>query len=256
MSLNEIESRIQDTTHFVDASDVASPDDSASRSPALCSCGLFPALTEGSGSLLNKCKECFTSLQAELDEDSGDYSAPLATDAGAAINDNPDDDDFVELQNFADESEPMTVEAVEGALALAMTDAARSCTLVLNKQAETFVHYVDPINKPKGRQLFLRESWQLMYEPLYWYLAIGAIFTGKTVIVTPCMVRLKGNAEVLVVLYALLETMCNRPRYDGLCVQLETKAAFIVENIASVAIDFNLGATFDRIEVDRCVYCQ
>jgi hypothetical protein len=119
-----------------------------------------------------------------------------------------------------------------------MADAAKSCTLYLNSKAEIFTLHEDPVNRPKGRHLFIRESWEQTCKPMYWYIAFGAMYNGKKVIITPCVVRLKGYVDTRALLYVLLETMCNRPRYDGLCVNLATDDVFIVQDVAASAIEF------------------
>lgn len=252
MPQEDIENRIRDTTHLVEGDPQPDPANCASPEPILCFCGKFSALTEGPGALLNKCEECFAALQAELGENRvaqgagaeqpGNVNRDRATDA---------EDNVQQGDNLANDSGSITLQMAEGALALAMTDAAKSCTLSLNNRDETFTLQQDPINRPKGRHVFTRQSWELTFKAMYWYLAFGAMYNGKKVFVTPCVVRLKGYVDVRALLYVLLETMCNRPRYDGLCVNLETNDVFIVHDVATITTECLFDVSFDRVEIDR-----
>jgi len=54
-----------------------------------------------------------------------------------------------------------------------------------------------------------------------------------------------------------METMCNRPRYDGLCVNIRSGEVFFVQNIVSRVVNAVLSATFDRDELDRfLLFCN
>lgn len=255
MSTQEIEDRIRDTTHLVEA---AGPAAELCSEPLLCSCGKFPILTEGSAALLNKCEACFSELQKDIgagdNDDNGDgcvhscdQQSTRAT--GSSLSEDPDDfppDDF-----RGGEDSSVTEFDVQGALTLAMTDSLGSCTLRLNGEDETFKYHRDLINGSKARKLFKRASWDEMFRPLYWYFAFGALLTSSKVLITPCVVRLKGYGNVEVVLYAILETMCNRPRYDGLCINFETLEVLIVQEIPSAVKESFLDMPFDRPEMDR-----
>lgn len=257
MSAEEIERRIQDTTGFVEPA-LAS---STPPEPELCSCGIFSVSTEGSALLLKKCNACFEKLQEELRGDSPSNEArdqsPLVPSDEAespSISDippaSPGQPSTLSGDSIVSMSEEMTPEEINGALVLAMTDSSKSCAIPLNGLLETFLFLNDPINKRKCK-LFKRKSWEDMFPLLYWYVAFGVYLTPSTQIVTPCIVFLKEWGDKPFVLYAILETMCNRPRYDGLCVDHEKGEVHIVEYLVSSLTKTDLTMTFDRSKSDR-----
>lgn len=249
----DIEERIRDTTGQQEiSSEQPAPPFAELES---CSCGHAPICTEGSAALLKKCAACFADLEKgllddnasvgsadQLNDDAGNFNSLIADPVAPLL--------LPEVTG-SPLPEPMPAEAIEGALMLATTDSRKACVIALNGTDETFIYVHDPVNGTKHRKLFKRMSWDENFALLYWYTAFGAICTKETFIVTPCVIGLKNYAEGTVVLYAVMETMCHRPRYDGLCVNIRSGEVFFVQNIVSRVVNTVLSATFDRDELDR-----
>lgn len=141
----------------------------------------------------------------------------------------------------------LCMEEIEVAMAAAVSNAIRCFSIILNGRSELFTYFVDPV-EVGTRKLFKRISW--LFALLYWYEIFGGMMTtrGKT-LVTPCAVRdKKGNIYILM---AIGKTLCNRPRYDGLIVALESKTASFVQNIGSFVSECLLNFPFDGFLMDR-----
>lgn len=239
IAMSEIEERIRDTTHLVEE-----PQDHAPEI-LLCACGSEPISTHGAAAFMRKCDTCFTEISKQLDDelnaesDRDDYAtiveADVVEEAGEMLN-----------------TDEASLESLEGSLIMAMSDSSKSCEVQLNGVRETFIFNFDPINHSKARKIFKRKSWDDMFRDLYWYLPFGAIITTTNSIVTPCVAQWKASSRSgPVVLYAILETMCNRPRYDSFCIDLDKRDVFIVQNFLSKVSGLDLNLRFDRAECDK-----
>ncbi len=72
---------------------------------------------------------------------------------------------------------------------------------------------------------------------------------GRTLI-TPC--AFKGlNTEDIYILVAIGETLCNKPRYDGLIMNLETRAVEFRKDISFFVLELYLDFPFDEIEMNK-----
>jgi hypothetical protein len=257
MSTEDIENRIRDTSHLAEEnSDRSQNEDTQADEIIRCCCGNSDIATEGSAMLLNKCQDCFAELQRSMTEEvpaaeKVPNGLELATGidafvSGTAVLPNIDNASSDLLANA------VTLEAITGALILAMSDSSNSCTFSLNGTEETFKYRNDPINGTKARKLFLRDSWETMFQPLYWYTAFGALISHGKTNLTPCSITLSGTVRSdSVVLYAILETMCNRPRYDGLCINLTSDEVFLVKDIPGRVKEVQLSLLFDREACDQ-----
>lgn len=141
----------------------------------------------------------------------------------------------------------LSMEDIEVAMAAAAADSFRCFNVVLNGKSELFTFYVDPIEAGK-RKLFQRASWPTPL--LYWYNIFGGIMTprGKTLITPSAFRDKKGNIYVLM---AIGQTLCSRPRYDGLVVAIEDDKATFVKNISGFVSECLLDFPFDGALMDR-----
>ena len=144
----------------------------------------------------------------------------------------------------------MSEDDIHGALVLAMTDSSKSCVIPINGQLETYLFVNDPVNKRKCK-LFKSKYWEVMFRSLYLYVVFGVYITASTFIITPCTVYLKAWDHKPFVLYAILETMCNKPRYDGLCIDREKGEVFIMKSLVTNILRIDLtNVAFDRSEAE------
>ena len=225
INMQDIENFIQDTTEHEDPAVDASAGVGNER--ITCTCGVqFSSCDEGVSTLLKKCRNCYDSLRYDLEtlENPGE-----ATDERT----HPTEDNAVEEEQTApSENVPvipaaaagaLTYDELTGAMTMAISDAKQTFVLDLNGKKETFVYDFDPINSSRSRKIFKRTSWT--HKELYWYNVFGAMHSNKGPIITPCAVQLTNGSTV--VLIAILETMCNRPRYDAIVYDPSSKIASI-----------------------------
>jgi hypothetical protein len=248
----ELEQMIRDTTGTVET---ARSEDAAEQ--PLCKCGNAPIATEGAAGMLQKCRACYSNLQADLANNGTSETRTLEweeDERGGGGNDENDPDADSATNAYSrlpgENAEAMTIESVEGAMILAMTDSSKSCKISLNGLDETFEYDFDPVNGSKQRKLFKRMSWDSMFQSLYWYIAYGAMISSGMFLLAPCVINLDGYPDGSIVLYAILGTMCNRPRFDGLLFNIGSKDIFIVQNIVSKVTRIHLSAKFDRTLLD------
>lgn len=268
MNDSEIEEEIQCT---IDQEETALADLRHSVAPILCACGQsFQHDEKGISVLLKKCHTCFTALRADL----GDKCCDTANNPGltsdapcgdvpcdeapidnpfegpnvdyAAINETPPPDPIASEPNVAP-----TEEFVLGAMTMAVADSNKSFSICLNGNEEEFVFISDPVNSSTARKMFSRQSWT--HPELYWYRVFGAMATGKRMLITPSVIELKGSVSKFV-LCAVLETMCYRPRYDGLVYSLDKKTVQILQDLVSKMNALRMDMHFDKELIDRCMF--
>jgi hypothetical protein len=251
MEACDIEGLIQDTTEHEEP---ALADLEAEMELVICACGKsFRHNEPGTAALLKKCDSCFSALRMVLGESptlSPPEDPPVDMPANLTITlsaDLPDDPPVDQIADLGPAQPPLTPELILGAMMMAIGDSNKSFTVALNGQNETFTYVADPVNGSKARKMFLRQSWN--FAELYWYRVFGAMATTKGVLATPCVVEMKDGG--VVILQGILETMCNRPRYDALVYDPEKKEVSIVRKIWELFRSMNITASFDRDELDR-----
>lgn len=245
-----IEGFIQDTTEHEEP---ALADLDTEMELVICACGKsFGHNEPGTAALLKKCDSCFSALRMELGETptaSGETSSPsedtpIALPADLDLSEDPPVDQIADVGPV---QPPLTPDLILGAMMMAIGDSNKSFTIALNGQDETFIYVVDPVNGSKARKMFLRQSWD--FAELYWYRVFGAMATTKGVLATPCVVEMKDGG--VVILQGILETMCNRPRYDALVYDPQKKEVSIVRKFWEQFRSMDITASFDRDELDR-----
>lgn len=222
---------------------------------------------DGVSAVMQRCNACLTAIRQELMTDSGahtsfdedtaaDGDGNGATDASGDNDAGGGKDDDAELsgakstENSSGDTHSVGIETIEAAMMSSISNDVRFFMADLNGKSEVFEHHVDPINLSSSRKLFKRASWVL--PPLYWYDIYGAMMTGQgkgKSLITPCAFRNKKGA--IYVLVAIGETLCNRPRYDGLVVDHENNVASFVPNIVNVVDELLLEFPFDGEEINR-----
>lgn len=258
MSDQEIEEEIQCTAeHEETLADLRHSVD-----PIICGCGVsFLEDDEGVSTLLKKCRVCLIILQTDLGDHSSEIENPRnlqfndASFDDVSEHDQPaveytehfDEEPSADLLNNETDASP-TVDFVLGAMTMAIADSERTFSIVLNGEKEDFKFVVDPVNGSASRKLFIRQSWK--HPALYWYRVFGAIATGKKMLISPCVIELKNGGPTLV-LSAILETMCNRPRYDGLVYSTYNQDAFILKDVMAKFQSVDLTMPFNKELVDR-----
>jgi hypothetical protein len=257
MDTQEIEISIQDTTECEDPA--VDPSGIAENELVVCACGnQFSTCDEGVSSLLKKCQSCYEALRYDLEA----LESPDDLDDSAAMHLDPTDGDDPDIEQSASgDTDPLIPAAtteighvnvalpsdqLTAAMMMAISDANKMFVLELNRRKESFVYDFDPINASRSRKLFKRTSW--MQKDLYWYNVFGAMHSQKGPIITPCAVELTNETVILV---AILETMCNRPRYDALVYDPSTKKASIVKYLLSQFKKLNMDVAINLAEMDR-----
>lgn len=262
MSISEIESAIRDTTTsgVDDMSTVLQSETENSWTCSSCS-ALFKIADVGVSITLKKCKECLIRLHQDLesDSDSNDdenvlFIGPVqvnTTNIPDFIDENENDYPF-EDENDNENINNISLEQIQNAMMLATTDKDRKFSIILNGAEETYKHFYDPVSGSKTRMLFRRESWDNQFGELYWYQCYGAMSTPKCILITPCVVDFKNGSRYC--LMSIFETMCNRPRYDAIVVNMDSWEACIVKNIVSVVASVHLNIYFDNEKACRYKY--
>lgn len=130
---------------------------------------------------------------------------------------------------------------------MAVADRDKTCSIRLNGKTELFIAVVDPINGSATRRLFTRASWTT--PPLYWYIAYGAMTVSSGVtVVTPCVCG--DNDDTVCV--SILETRCNRPRYNCLFYNIATDSCCTGSGSSMwTKLKLNLNKSFDSSAVQR-----
>lgn len=267
MKACEIEDEIQCT---VDQEETPLADLRDSVEPFLCACGQsFQHDERGVSALLKKCNICFAALRSDL----GDHSfvneiadtaenlggVPCADDpddeSEVPINHDVDDDAAItdapfECQNEIEPNAPLTEAFVAGAMTMAVSDSHNMFSIDLNGNKEIFTFVSDPVNSSAARKMFTRKSWK--HPELYWYRVFGAMATGKNIWISPCVIKLKADGPAHV-LCAILETMCYRPRFDGLVYSSATNTVSIIKNFGAAFKGIDMEMPFDNDVVERCI---
>lgn len=193
---------------------------------------------------------CAAVAGAALDGAEGDESIVAETTGDdAAADGTAIDGASVDCATFrcSTEGSALSMEEIEVAMSAAVSNAIRCFNITLNGRSELFTFFFDPVESGT-RKLYKRTSWTI--EPLYWYDIFGGMMTtrGKTLI-TPCAFRdKKGNIHILM---AIAQTLCNRPRYDGLVVAFEDDKPSFIKNIGSFVSEILLEFPFDSDLMDR-----
>lgn len=262
MNDREIEEEIQCTTGQ-EETPIADLRDSVES--VSCSCGQsFPHNENGASALLRKCRTCFLMLREDLGDSAcgNEINNDHEADIDLPSNDVPTDEANVASlgDNTANTNEAApgdlnanvandipTIDFVLGAMTLAVGDSNKAFSIILNGNKEEFKYFSDPVNGSAARKLFTRKSWS--HPALYWYRAYGAMATGKRVMISPSVIELKGGQRL--VLCAIFETMCNRPRYDGLVYSFDQNIAYIVKDLLAKFQSTDMAMPFDSDLVDR-----
>ncbi len=278
----QLEQFIKDTT--------GGADDELELESYACACGTeFSNRDEGVSTTLKRCAACYESIRNELCNDDNNAAENISSSASSAdvieptnvandddangsfvgvttaesnmegANDdhsnnngvqNCDDDGSADdnLISIAVDGANLSLNDIEDAMAAAVSDAIKCFSVSLNQRMELFHYHSDPINLSGTRKLFQRASWT--YKPMYWYEMFGGMMTqrGKTLI-TPCAVRSKKGG--VYILMGIGETLCHRPRYDGLVIDIDTKKTDFVHNIGSFVDTTLLDYRFDGDLMDR-----
>lgn len=252
MDTEELENFIQDTTEQEDPA----VDDSggAENELVVCACGThFPACDDGVSALLKKCRSCYDSLRHDLEAlESPGAAMQLDSVDGNAADDalmTPSDNaPLIPTATIEDRpnNEAINSDQIIGAMMMAVSDANKTFVLDLNGNRETFVYDSDPINASRARKLFKRTSWTK--KDLYWYNVFGAMHSLKGPLITPCAVKLTTGTVILV---AILETMCFRPRYDAIVYNASTKKASIEKYLLTKFNELDTDVAINFEEMDR-----
>ena len=129
---------------------------------------------------------------------------------------------------------------------MATQDKSFSVTFNINAEDVTFCYENNPV-KYLTRKVF--KVSRGVTKPLYWWFVFGAMISAGKLVFSPCVVELADGRIVL--LECILETMCFRPRYDGLCVNLSDLSVTVERNIGSRVKQYLLDSKYDRPEMDR-----
>jgi len=141
----------------------------------------------------------------------------------------------------------LTIDDIRDALIMATQDSSKSATVTLHGINIRFDFLNNPV-KYTNRKMFTRVDG--ITKLLYWWYVFGAMIVNGKLLLTPCVVQLNDGRNVLV--ECILETMCFRPRYDGLCIDLDTNVVSVERNIGARVKKYLLDATYDRSLTDRC----
>ena len=278
---NEVEQRICTTAELSDMLDSQSAD----VDTYTCNCGnQFQAEDVGASTILSKCVLCMEKLkqiipskivvESEVEEDEADNETVVG-DKGDAADETDDaadekDDAADEMDDAADEKDDAAdekddaadenefFEEVLGAMTLAVEDRTKTFTFQVNGVVESYKYMFDPVNGSKSRKLFTRMSCPIPL--LYGYNCFGAMCVPKNkkkpgqpnVYILPIYGQMLldiGPVEVLI--HTILETRCNRPRYDALVTDIITCETSIVRNIQSVVSKLFPFRSFDAATLER-----
>lgn len=249
MNLQDIELEIQDTTEH----EIATTADVATAETLTCSCGnSFSSGDNGVSAILSKCRSCYAALCADLQGSPAPAAETMDYDLYSSSDENSPFDDAKEPSSDEPQAPPefetscLTGDQILNSMMMAVNDQSKSFVLNVNGRPETFVDASDLISG-NSRKLFTRKSWQ--FKELYWYHVFGAISSTKGALITPCVILLKDGGRV--VLNAILETMCNRPRYDGLIYDLEKEEIVLMRQLLNKFVSIDAAATFDQDAVDK-----
>lgn len=283
MSTENIEYRITDTTANVDIHE-----DSESFSICCDKCfENFSINDHGVSPVLKLCRACYTELQSTflnvdtlaLTQNANEkqtldknlsatfISEPIFADVAVSdsstfnsLTSNPitpdyQTPDYTSFTSGGTAVVPEGIDEIEGAMIMASKTKEKAFTTVLNGKNESFEFIHDPINGTAFRMLFRRKSCSIRL--LYWYNLIGAMLIptkkkikGCMLLITPCVVQLHSTEDTHLLLICL-ETMCNRPRYDGLLINMRTKVASIQKEVLSTISEILLVKQFDEAEMER-----
>jgi hypothetical protein len=165
-----------------------------------------------------------------------------------------EDPKFDTETQYGDESdrrdEPMTFDQIKDALVLTTQDRNGSFMVRLNRRDLLYSYVCNPVKYGGGRKMF--KCVPGMDKLLYWWLAFGAMISCGKLILTPCIIELRDGRICL--LQCLLETMCFRPRYDGLIVDLETNEVTVFKNIFGQVKKHLLHHQYDHAKTDKYVF--
>jgi hypothetical protein len=153
---------------------------------------------------------------------------------------------------------PPSIESIEVQLMLAANDSNKKFNIMLNDINEEFSLVSDPINRSLSKRLCIKIS--NTKDDLYWYNYVGILSgnqskfrKGPRMLVAGATILIRDSTDKFV-LSDILETRCNKPRYDGLVVNLRTKEAAIIKNIPKLVTDIDFETKYNLEEIKRYKY--
>jgi hypothetical protein len=263
MDNETMEGDIQDTSNraFDD-------DEETSADQLTCTvCSKLFSTADGGSKYLKRCQLCVAALAKRMEGDKSASSAGVeettnlqsisdlpATVAGECTTQQATGANTTETEPFI----PSTIEDVNDAvlLTLATPPLLNRDTILMCKlhgRNETYRYLHDPVNRGTSRKLFTRTSCDIPL--LYGYDLYGICMTHRSnAIICPLFVTLRGTAPTETrqfVLISIGETLCNKPRYDGLLVDFKDNSAFWYRNIINSIEIFHFDKPFDYLEAHR-----
>lgn len=108
----------------------------------------------------------------------------------------------------------------------------------------SFIHVVDCVGASRGKKLFIQEGLPLLY---WWdvYTAMQCPGKENKTFVCPCRV-----VNTTLVLVFILKTRCNKPHYDCLVYDMDTKKAFVLRMQTKWESKYELDPTLHDYDVD------
>lgn len=269
MELMEIESRIRNTTSMVNDGDIDA-DQSFTGTCSICDSTFTCNSLCCNEALLKRCSSCMGELQENLDSVIDNLGATQEASRLTRLDNSGSSElvDFEEQQSnelvlnlnssppcSGSSLAPLTIEAIEVLIMLAANDANKKFNIFLNGKSEEFSLIYDPVNRSSTRKLCIKHS--NAKKDLYWYKYVGILSSinaktrkGPRMLVAGATVSIKGMDNSFV-LSDILETMCHKPRYDGLVYNLKTKEVSIFKGIQRMVTTIDFETTYDNEEVER-----
>ena len=281
---NEIEERICTTAELSDMLDSQSAD----VDTYTCTCGnQFSAEDVGASTMLCKCANCMDKLkqiipdkivvQEEVPEDGADEDTVVGergdlteneieldeivadvSNADSIVEENEQLDDAADVPEDATD-EDVFFEELLGAMSLAVDDSSKTFSIEVNGAVETYKYVHDPVNGSRTRKLFTRLGCTIPL--LYGYNCFGGMSVPAnrkrpnqpTVFVLPMLATIatETGPDEIVLIHAIMETRCNRPRYDALITAVRTDKTSIVKSFQSAVQKLHPFALYDAAPLER-----
>jgi hypothetical protein len=266
MEQTEIESRIRNTTSMVNDGDIDA-DQSFTGTCSICDSTFTCNSLCCNEALLKRCSSCMGELEENLDN----VIDNLGTTQEANRLGNSGISELVDFEeqqsnelmlnsnlpppSLESSLAPLTIEAIEVLIMLAANDLNKKFNIILNGKYEEFSLIYDPVNRLSTRKVCIKYS--NAKKDLYWYKYVGILSgintktrKGPRMLVSGATVSIKGMDDSFV-LSDILETMCHKPRYDGLVYNLKTKEVSILKGIQRMVTTIDFETTYDSEEVER-----